>query len=402
MASRLGWLDHDPEERERATRILALFREKDARDELGLGGIRESIADQLFPGTSTIQTRLRYMLFVPWIYRYLEDERCSSSAVAQRARKLEVALIAPLLDEQEQGVFGVRARGDLKRLPSSVYWAGLGSWGIRGFAGSLDQYHAAFDRLHSLRSPAASLDDDDPRASARATWDPALPAPPERFPDGISLQLTREEAEYLRDRICVRHPGSLLAWLTHDPEPALDDPYIWMHPRRGSFPLEQRELVHHAHLFAQVMSGAALLYNLELARVHGREELVHEHSETLAQWAGALAGKATQTLLHDWTLARFWYLVCDHGHTITHGVRAFVETWVQLARSGSLDLIDGNAARALVRARERSLKGVRSRFDNARARDQWGGYAGLGLSEYRWPVTRRFLSDLAAGLAAED
>ena len=41
------------------------FQEKESRDELGLGSVRDSFADQLFPGTSTIQTRLRYTLFVP-------------------------------------------------------------------------------------------------------------------------------------------------------------------------------------------------------------------------------------------------------------------------------------------------------------------------------------------------
>ena len=53
-------------------RILALFRERDTRDELGIGVIRDLVADELFPGTSTIQTRLRYMLFVPWIYQRLK------------------------------------------------------------------------------------------------------------------------------------------------------------------------------------------------------------------------------------------------------------------------------------------------------------------------------------------
>ena len=43
-----------------------------SRDELGLGAVRDSIADHLFPGTSTIQTRLRYMLFIPWLFRTLE------------------------------------------------------------------------------------------------------------------------------------------------------------------------------------------------------------------------------------------------------------------------------------------------------------------------------------------
>jgi hypothetical protein len=67
MAASLTWIDHDAKARERSLRILSLFKTT-TRDELGLGAIRDSFADQLFPGTSTIQTRLRYMLFVPWIY----------------------------------------------------------------------------------------------------------------------------------------------------------------------------------------------------------------------------------------------------------------------------------------------------------------------------------------------
>ncbi len=68
MNSTLAWLDRDSAARDRSLRVLALFKETDTRDELGLGAIRDAIADQLFPGTSTIQTRLRYFLFVPWIY----------------------------------------------------------------------------------------------------------------------------------------------------------------------------------------------------------------------------------------------------------------------------------------------------------------------------------------------
>jgi len=59
MPSLLAWVDHDADARDRTLRILSLFQERESRDELGLGGVRDSFADQLFPGTSTIQTRLR-------------------------------------------------------------------------------------------------------------------------------------------------------------------------------------------------------------------------------------------------------------------------------------------------------------------------------------------------------
>jgi uncharacterized protein DUF6361 len=70
--SSLAWIYFDEAERQRARRILALFQERESRDELGLGAVRDSIADHLFPGTSTIQIRLRYMLFIPWLFRTLE------------------------------------------------------------------------------------------------------------------------------------------------------------------------------------------------------------------------------------------------------------------------------------------------------------------------------------------
>lgn len=65
----LAWIDFDQADRDRTRRIMDLFGQEDSRDELGLGSVRDALADLMFPGTSTIQTRLRYMLFVPWIYQ---------------------------------------------------------------------------------------------------------------------------------------------------------------------------------------------------------------------------------------------------------------------------------------------------------------------------------------------
>ena len=38
-------------------------------DELGLGQIRDALSDTLFPGTSVLLTRARYLLFVSWFHR---------------------------------------------------------------------------------------------------------------------------------------------------------------------------------------------------------------------------------------------------------------------------------------------------------------------------------------------
>lgn len=152
MPSHLAWIDHDLKSRERMLRILSHFQEKETRDELGIGSVRDSFADQLFPGTSTIQTRLRYMLFVPWIYQSLENKRIPQKEFAIQADKLERELVQPLMDSDDQaGVFGRTAGKRLKRLPSSVYWAGLGVWGIRITPFSQDEYHRRIDETYRHR-----------------------------------------------------------------------------------------------------------------------------------------------------------------------------------------------------------------------------------------------------------
>jgi hypothetical protein len=392
MRSTLTWIDHDPAARERSQRILALFKEKESRDELGLGAIRDAFADSMFPGTSTIQTRLRYMFFVPWVYQTLERQRVPVSDFAMRARNLELGLVQPLLDGSEWGIFGVQAGKKLKRLPSSVYWAGLGSWGIRRFQGSQDEYHRAVGELYIRRDRHRERDDFDGNAETHAlTWHPRLPSPPSGFPKELSFSLTEEEAGFLRDRIVTSHPTSLLAWLVQN-SVAFDStpPYPWAHPEYGRFTAAHRELLEHARRFSEVMNGAAVLYNLQLAELAGAEPLREVHSQTLSKWAAEL----NMADINSWSLPRLWALTFNQGHTITGRAQMFVESWVDLVRNGAKGLARNAEARALVRNREMQLKGARSRFRNKMALEQWGGYAGTGRMNYRWPTVVNFLSDL--------
>src|SRR4051794_31219048 len=149
MPSTFTWLDYSEHERRRMLDVIKQFEERDTRDELGLGSIRDAFADMLFPGTSTIQTRARYFLFIPWLYRNLEHEGVSSANVEHIARDRELALIETLVNAGEtDGVIGIDARRRLQRLPSSIYWRGLLLWGILRFEGSADQYHRSLDGFY--------------------------------------------------------------------------------------------------------------------------------------------------------------------------------------------------------------------------------------------------------------
>src|ERR1022692_1526335 len=140
MSSSFTWLDYSEQERRKMLDVVDLFKEQNTRDELGIGAIRDALADTLFPGTSTVQTRARYFLFVPWIYVNLERKAVAAAKIMDRGRNEETRLINALVEAGERdGVIGIEARENLQRLPSNVYWQGLGLWRIRLFRGSQEQ-----------------------------------------------------------------------------------------------------------------------------------------------------------------------------------------------------------------------------------------------------------------------
>ena len=183
--SLLAWIDFDEAERQRAQRIMALFQERESRDELGLGAIRDSIADHLFPGTSTIQTRLRYMLFVPWLFRMLERRDATDSQIKAEARALEIRLAESLKAGGEtNGIIGRDAGAQLQRLPSSVYWAGLGAWGIREFPGSIDSLFVSLRGIARSRAASADVESE---GRTQDIWVRSLPKVPDNLLDRKSV-----------------------------------------------------------------------------------------------------------------------------------------------------------------------------------------------------------------------
>jgi len=397
-SSFLAWVDHDAKARERSLRILSLFQERESRDELGLGAIRDSIADQLFPGTSTIQTRLRYFLFIPWIYCGLERSvqgGADQSRFGARAREAELNLIGALLkNEDTAGVFGVQAGRNLKRLPSSVYWAGLGSWGIRLFPGSIEEYHGAIGTLCARHDQRRHFKGEDPEPDTLAlTWRPQIPDPPGGFPQEASLALPRGEALFLRDRIMDAHPGSLLALLASRVR-RTDVDFPWEHPDLASFGDGHRALLDHGRRLSAVMHGAAILYNVLLAKQANLPDLLEKHRQSYLDWAEG----QDPTLVVDWPLGEFWSLVLEHGHRITPATQGFVANWAALVRGGARRLLDDEDAKTLIVEREKWLKQAHSRFRNERALKQWGGSAFLGRLSFRWRSVHVLLNDLYDGL----
>src|SRR5688500_219253 len=115
--STISWLDFSESERRKAVEVIALFEDRETRDELGLGSIRDGFANHFFPGTTTLQTRARYFLLVPWLYQYYEGKPFPARKVKENLRSDETKLIETLKNAKEDGVIGQRAGASLRRFP---------------------------------------------------------------------------------------------------------------------------------------------------------------------------------------------------------------------------------------------------------------------------------------------
>lgn len=109
MSSVLAWLDFSDDEQRRARELLRFFSERETRDELGIGTIRDALSDALFPGISVIQTRARYFLFVPWLFQEAQRRGYAGPDLLSRVGRDERRLVEAL----RRGGWEKPARGSL-------------------------------------------------------------------------------------------------------------------------------------------------------------------------------------------------------------------------------------------------------------------------------------------------
>lgn len=373
--SLLTWIDADRGDADRVRRVMAVLKTKEARDELGLGSIRDTVADLLFPGTSTIQTHVRYMLFVPWMYS-LVSEDASEPEMDGKIRDLEVRLINALRKnpaDQRIGIIGLRAGENVQRLASEVYWGGLRTWGIIVFDGSQRDYH----RLRASLRPQP--------------WDSDLPKMPDRFPDRARFKLRREDAEYLRDKISMLSgpERSYLHYVIEYGSAEASTP--WSHPARNKCPVSIQRLIDNARVFSAVMFGAVLLYNVLLARVL-RWKNVLEYERDFNTWArGKYKGSEFAAKdFENWDLSEFQTIAKHRAHKIKLTTWTFVESWTTLARGKRMELLSDDNAKQLIVERERALKPGYARLVHPEARRDWSGESAYAPLDYRWSRLTRF------------
>ncbi len=377
LSSFFSWVDFAEEDRRKMSEVIALFREQETRDELGLGGIRDTFADLLFPATSTIQTRARYFL--------------------RLARRDEIRLIHALENGGEKdGIIGTLAQDRLARLPSSIYWAGLGKLGIRRFTGSQEHYHREFSAFYPPSGRRLESEDEQPAESA--SWSPSIPSAPSGFLERTTFGLTKREAKYLAERIW-EFGQTVFGELLGSSDAETDSTFVWDTAFAAKLGASLKSQILHAQNFSELMHGAALLYNFMLAREAKRKSLQDEYRAKLEAWA-QMIGDGTPRY-EAWDRQRFWKIVSESAHFVSPLAREFVNRWIDLAlQNRKLGSFAGDqAAQSLIEAREARVKTTRRRIGNPRALERWNEASGAGQIDYRWFRVKTIAADIRQGLA---
>lgn len=396
MTSTIAWLDASSEEQRRMRDIIRLFADRDSRDELGLGQVRDAIGDILFPGTSTLHTRARYLLFIPWIYQEAAARNKKQGWASAQERKLISAIRS---SEDSGGLLGSRAGQALKTLPSSIYWAALGTYRIR-----LDN---TFTRELALESSSSDRAAEPGEGGRFSIWSPTMPKAPESFPGEVpdGFAMTHDEAAWLRERMLTAAPDSLFAHLLEHP-PDSSSKSAWLDSSALSATGNARQWLDDAHRFSSVMHGAQLLYNLLLAELHRSEgyrdddQYIDRYRNSLGKWQEGLAAidlaeaGAVRQMLNR--------IHVDRDRPIHPRSTAFITAWYDIVRElGSGQVADSRGVREFVRKREISHKGSLSRLKNPKRLQNWAGGSGAGALNYRWSYVQGTIGDIFDGLARD-
>ncbi|NES28129.1 hypothetical protein GCE86_08725 [Micromonospora terminaliae] len=402
MASGLSWLDSSREDQQRLRELLKLFSDTESRDELGIGQVRDAFSDLLFPGTSVIQTRARYLLIVPWCFQEAQRRGLRGDRFAAQVDRNERKVIDALLrGDDTEGVIGRRAGVGVRTLPSSIYAAALLRYGIRT---------GADDSAPGGRLASGLVEADELTERSGGMWHRTLPSAPASFPAEVEggLRLSPEEARWLRERLLAAAPSTLLAYLLQ-PEncPGWDSTAPWDEPAALVAPEPIGSLVRDAVRFSLAIHGAALLYNLLVAERYQVAGLT-EHEEPVDWYRNELKGwddrVSAERGLKGWDRSGMWDRLIEQNPRIAGNVagRRFIDRWLEAVTSGAAGgAADDQSLRNLVAERERSVKKGQSRLVNEKLLRTWSGASGSRQLVFRWPQVRRILIDVHDGCAAD-
>lgn len=422
LSSTIGWLDFGEEDQRRAKEYLAQFKGDNTLDELGFGIIRDALADLFFPGTSTIMTRTRYLIFVPAICLILEREKLGGTKAWTRLKELEDTLRNILCqgEDAENGVIGKRAKDKLERYPSEIYWNSLRRLNIFLPQWGRAYYFAHLSDIYKAIQP--EKDDDGLSHLSNAEWqqwDKSLRTLLNEghsfltskgdIPSSLSFALTNQEARYLIAKYkSLAERDKRPSLLSHLLEKGLETSF--QYPWEVPAPAQLVGYVDHARCFSMLVRGATFQYFAllqEERKRRGIEDDRADYADVFSEW-----WEATRQDLGAWNIDEF--LALSEGlSALRRNDHTFLKGWLRfnVKASNARAIWDSQDARGLIRHREKLTRPAKGRLFHPDYLKRWkppsaSEVAGLAKNpdslryglDYRARIANTFVQDIMVAL----
>jgi len=406
MAS-LGWIDFSHNDRDRVGSVLDLLTPEGMVDELGVGTIRDALANQIFPGISTIQTRAKYFFIVPYIlyeYQLLKPAQRRNKMPAKFLEDREYEIMWQLAKdynyEEGHGVIGITKRKPKRivRRPSAIYWNGINTYQFleaRGLPVNNFVNQAVSSTVDSLLS--VSQGDDGNSDDADADYENVFRikiSPKQNWTENLTLDLMKDEAEFFQDRIISNAKNKLIAELLENKKlwevfTAEDINYMGFVKAAITIPMPPgiKSMLILAHDFSELMYGAHLAYNCQL------QKDVFQKDPFEKDWKEWSENIQTNMLDYD----RFSpELLFGYALTTKPPTIEFVKNWWQLAQTG---FTDSHKRDKLIEQQEAFAKPNKARLRWKKTDDvKEKKWIGLTWFDYRFSQARNILGDIKKGL----
>ncbi len=399
----LGWIDYSKSERSKVLSVLDMLSEAGTLDELGIAPIRDGFSNIFFPGTSTIQTRAKYFLIVPYA---LKDMELCSESNPNKVNKLfddierrcgETFLINGTDTEGVIGNRSLRQGKWVKRTPADIYWAGLRRYGIFTAGNlSLSQYiralctiknqKATLTKLGNRNDNAEDYDGDDKDAGdlfRMQFW--KIPTYQSDWLEKLEINLSEEEGSFLKRQIILSFPNSMLAYILKNnlTDIVECDSFQELDTLIHLFPERVQKDYQMAVEFSGFLYVLRILYNIIVSE--GKNEEANQEWERIRPFLEELANVDFEEIFGRLQLYR------------KSSLCSFLMTEQQFMQNGDVEEM-----KTEIRRRERELKQNRAKtlhpgeFDT----DDW--YGG-GFLDYRFNNAKVIIRDIfeSEGLYAE-
>lgn len=385
----IWWVNLNEEDLKQAQDILT-EESSDTIDDLGFGSVRDLISEMLFPATSTIMTELRYLIFVPAIFRELERRQLKGIAARIELENMEEQLRNALeAGGEKKHIIGYDARRP-QRIPSDIYWAAMRTLGIHSFKGSRFRYlesmnDSYYKRINEWRKSSGINRDYDDRGPEHF-MSKAFPTNWEEISSSTSFMLTPQETDWLKTRFesVEKVNRSFFVHLMRNGSqvPTGEKNAFWHFYNTDNMP-EYGTLIHDARCYSYLQLGSQHMYNLLL-------KPSDRHLEAFETWR---SGEEFD-MLAGWDYASFRKMLeCNR---IGNPTLNFHEFWLQAVLQNMTTSELKSHIKLGFEVRERRKKGAaRSRLINPERALNY--HFPIDRYQFRWDIAHRFLTRLCEG-----